>query len=377
MRSHLIHVTDKYSAVHGGVPTMVEQIARWLAPTFERNDIVSVRGDPLPAPAGVTVTDIKPVWPGQFWGWSPALRRKLTALIGDPAALVHIHGVWMAPHLLAAKLALAHRRPFVLSAHGSLAGWFWNKQGPLNKIKKELYWSLFAGEKFRGARIVHAITSLERDEFNKLFPGARIEIIPNAVNLELIDDQIGTMPPDPEPVILFVGRLHPVKGLEVLLRGFAKANLPSKWKVALVGPAMSPAYEQALKKLVYGLEIESRVNFIGPVYGAEKWKWFRRAWITAVPSFNEVICMVNLESAACATPTMTTRETGLLDWEEGGGILTERTADGIVAHLRNVAAWPLSERLARGAASRSWVEKHYSWNVVLPRWIELYRSVSQ
>ena len=63
------------------------------------------------------------------------------------------------------------------------------------------------------------------------------------------------------------------------------------------------------------------MEFLGPVYGAEKWALIQRAWAMIVPSYSEVVGMVNLEAALCSVPSITTYETGLTDWNEGGGDL--------------------------------------------------------
>jgi glycosyltransferase involved in cell wall biosynthesis len=369
------HVTDHYSAASGGVATVVDQLTRQVMPHCREISIVCVRGNPLPAPLGVSVTNVAPVWWANSWGWSPQLRAALLKLTAQKGTIFHIHGVWMAPQWLAATMANRHGVPFVLSSHAMLDPWFWNNQGLARKLKKKIYWSSVGRGTFARAGAIHAITPLERDNLREFFPHHRIEIIPNAIDLSMIDEASGGPSPSPEPIIFFLGRLHPQKGVDLLLEGFARSGLASPWRVVIAGPDWSPSYGRDIRRLAHSFGMPSRVNFIGPVFGKEKWNWLRRAWVVAVPSWAEVIAMVNLEAAGCGTPTVTTRETGLLDWEEGGGVLIPREIDRMSAALRAACSWSMGERLSRGRASRRLVEKRYSWDVVLPLWLDFYGSL--
>jgi len=120
-----------------------------------------------------------------------------------------------------------------------------------------------------------------------------------------------------------------------------------------------------------------RVEFLGVVRGIEKWRLYRRAWALCTPSHSEVIGMVNLEAAACGTPVIASVKSGIIpEWGEEGGLLIQPHVDSILDGLRRAAAWSPAERDERGAAMRRVVERHYSWDVIKPRWLELYRSLA-
>lgn len=208
-----------------------------------------------------------------------------------------------------------------------------------------------------------------------LFPNCRIEVIPHAIDVLAIDREAGSLAANPEPLIVFLGRIHPSKGIEILLDGFARAGLPSNWRLVIAGPQWSPAYANAMRNRITRLGISARVEFLGPIFGSQKWHLLKRAWVVTVPSQSEVMAMVNLEAAACGTPTITTPETGLLGWEEGGGMLISRQADEMVKALKQASSWTIAERMSRGSASRRMIEKKYSWEVVLPLWKACYESV--
>jgi len=142
-----------------------------------------------------------------------------------------------------------------------------------------------------------------------------------------------------------------------------------------VGPDWSAAYTAGLKDLARSLGLEGRVRFPGPVFGDGKWQLYRQAQALCLPSYSEVVGLVNLEAAAARTPVITTHETGLWDWEQGGGLLVHPRVEELTGALEAVFSWTESERESRGRALRELVERRYSWEAVGPRWLELYGAL--
>ena len=86
--------------------------------------------------------------------------------------------------------------------------------------------------------------------------------------------------------------------------------------------------------------------------------------------------MVNLEAASAELPVVTTHETGLCGWEEGGGLLVHPQVEELSRALKQVFAWSDRERRDRGQKLRQLVERRYSWQAVGPQWLELYSSLA-
>ncbi|PYS66760.1 MAG: hypothetical protein DMF69_25155 [Acidobacteria bacterium] len=97
--------------------------------------------------------------------------------------------------------------------------------------------------------------------------------------------------------------------------------------------------------------------------------------VVAVPSLSEVVGLVNLEAAACGTPTITTFETGLHDWGDAGGILIHPDAEQLADALMVMANLTDERYRARSLAARRLVEQRYSWDVVSQRWRDLYTTL--
>lgn len=252
------------------------------------------------------------------------------------------------------------------------------------QLRKLIYWRTVAYPAFRSIPLIHAVTPRERDELATWFPGQGIKVIPNAIDLEAMDSlgaEAGAelSPVVDEPYLLFLGRLHPVKGIELLIAAFAEAlaGTNGKFRLLIVGPESDPAYVAQLKSLVRLSGLEARVTFLGPVFGPrEKLSLYRHAWAVCSPSQSEVMGLVNLEAASAGVPVVTTHETGLGGWEEAGGLLVHPRVEELSRALQQVFSWSPRERRDRGQKMRQLVERRYSWQAVGPQWLELYAGLA-
>jgi glycosyltransferase involved in cell wall biosynthesis len=367
----VVHVTEDMAPLAGGVPAVVRQLSRRLAAGGARVGVVHASGDARDLQPQVQTLACPPQGLRRAWSHGPGLRPGLAATLGTAIAngpVVHVHGVWAAPQLYAARAARAMGLPFVFTAHGMLEPWLWTQQGWRVRAKKAVYWRSLAQPALQRATVVHAITALERDHVFRLLPKTRIEVIPNAIEVGAAPTDTG----DRERTVLFLGRIEPKKGVDILVRAFAEAGLSRDWALVVAGPAWSEPYLAELKRIAAELGLRDRVRFPGPVFGDAKRRLLETAWVMAAPSHSEVVGLVNLEAGERELPSITTHQTGLADWEEGGGILVQPEVADVARALRQACGWSASERRERGVSSRGLVQKTYSWEAVMPLWQSLY-----
>ena len=144
--------------------------------------------------------------------------------------------------------------------------------GGLRRIKKLAYWFSLGYPAFRHLPVFHAITPDERDDLRRHFPRGRFEVIPNAIDLQEADlflsqaDDLG-LPALDSPYLLFLGRLHPKKGADIIISSFAQSLQGRDFRLVIVGPEdrAYPDYEAKLKSLVRLLGLEKKVTFLGPI----------------------------------------------------------------------------------------------------------------
>ena len=379
--SHIYHITDDFSP-EGGVPGMIAELTRYLAGQGRATTILAPDKPGRPVPRGVDLKKF-PLAAGELWRFPRGLGSYLRQLSPPGGPVLHLHGVWMGFQWVAARQGYRQGAPVLLSPHGMLNRWHLRRLG-FKELRKLIYWRGVAYPAFRTIPLIHAVTPRERDELAAWFPGQKIEVIPNAIDLEAMDSlkaEAGgeLSPPVDEPYLLFLGRLHPVKGIELLVAAFAKAlaGFNGKFRLLIAGPESDPAYLAHLKSLVRLSGEEGRVTFLGPVFDPrEKLSLYRHAWAFCTPSQSEVMGLVNLEAAAAETPVVTTHETGLDGWEEGGGVLVHPRVEALSTALKQVFSWSASERRDRGQKLRRLVEQRYSWPAVGPQWLELYSRLA-
>jgi D-inositol-3-phosphate glycosyltransferase len=180
-------------------------------------------------------------------------------------------------------------------------------------------------------------------------------------------------------VLLFVGRIQPLKGLDVAVR--ALAHLPDRRAELVVvgGPSGTegPAELARVKHLVAELGLEPRVRFVDPQPHHLLSTWYRAADVVVVPSRSESFGLVALEAAACGTPVVAAAVGGLLTLVRDGetGFLVEgREPEAFAARVEELLADPaaaaaMGRRAAEGA-------RRYTWSTTAARLRRLYNDLA-
>ncbi|TYK43778.1 D-inositol-3-phosphate glycosyltransferase [Actinomadura decatromicini] len=221
---------------------------------------------------------------------------------------------------------------------------------------------------------------------------ARVATVSPGVDLSVFRPEPSLVPRGPGParrrlglpsdayVLLFVGRIQPLKAPDVLLRAVARmlADDPSlrrRLVVAIVGGPSGSGRQrpEGLQNLAAGLGISDVMRFEPPSPQAELADWYRAADVTVVPSYSESFGLVAVESQACGTPVVASRVGGLCtavaDGESGVLISGHDPAD-YAAVLRRLDAEPgLHARLARGAVRHA---HGFGWDATVDDLLDVY-----
>jgi len=327
-------------------------------------------------------TDIKmevlyPVKANNFWKYSMEFKRRLLENI-KCFDIIHIHGIWLYPQYIAAKLSAKYDIPFILSPRGMLNKWTLDrKNNNITKIlKKRVYMTLVLNV-FKKAAKIHALTIIERENIMHFFSKEKIVVIPNSINLDRIDEcfDLKQSHSVPEKYILFIGRLDPIKGVDLLIRAFNMLDhtIRCNWKLVIAGPEWNKKYVIYLKELAQN---NKSIEFIGKVDGCQKFNLMRNAWVVVIPSFSEGFPTTALESAACYTPMITTYNVGLHDWpHKCGNIIANNSTESIKRALEKAVSWDIYERIYLGLQARKYVEQKFSTESIKRQWVDLYSKL--
>ena len=382
----------------GGMNVYVIELARRLAAAGIEVDIftraTSSRIDPVvEAGNGITVRNIhagpfegltKQELPGQLCVFAREVLRTEASLPLGHYDVVHSH-YWLSGQVG----ALARDRwgvPLVHTMH------------TMAKVKNEAMAvgdtpepaARIIGEEqvVEAADMLIASTDLEAKQLINLYDAdaGRVEVVHPGVDLSVFRprdtyaarDRLGL--PQDASVVLFAGRIQPLKAPDVLLRAVAvlldqTPDLRSRLVVPIVGGPSGTGLEhpESLAELADQLGVADVVRFVPPVPPIELAEWFAAASVVAVPSYNESFGLVAAEAQATGTPVVAAAVGGLttvIDHEESGLLLETHEPDEWATALRRVLLDDgLRARLSAGARARS---PRFSWEDTAERTLDVY-----
>jgi len=334
----ILQVVPFFSPVHGGSAIAPYQLSKEL--TKRGHEVAVFTSDYKLSREWVESSGQVKVY--SFKTWSSWSKFYLTPTLIKAAKeglehfdLIHMHNYRTFQNIVIAHYAKKHGVPYVLQAHGSI---------PRIMAKQRLKWIydvLFGYRLLRSASKVIALSRVEAEQYKDMsVPEEKIVIIPNGIDLSEYAD----LPPkgcfrekfgikEEEKIVLYLGRIHRIKGLDILVEAFAKVieDLDDV-RLVVVGP--DDGYLGELKALINALRIEDNVLILGPLYGDDKLEAYVDADVYVLPSRYETFPMGLLEAVACGTPIILTRNCGIAEYfENKAGLLVDPDSDKLYEAL--------------------------------------------
>lgn len=296
------------------------------------------------------------------FGFAPGLRRALDELQPD---IVHLHGLWMYSAYVASKWAEQGNGALVISPHGMLAP----KALTYSKERKWLARYLFQDRCFTQATGFHATAEAEAEEIRSCLGEVAVSVIPNGVR---DTDVLRSNWTDRARRIVALGRLHPVKGYDLLIRAWCRieSDYPD-WSLEIGGPDPD-GYGEELRRLALELGLQ-RVT-IGPaLYGTERDAYFSRSRLFALPSLSENFALTVPEALLCGTPVIASTGApwkGLVDNDCGWWVPPE--IDAFAATISCAIHTPDDRMSDMGNAGRAWVLNSFGWENIARKFVSFY-----
>jgi glycosyltransferase involved in cell wall biosynthesis len=359
-------VLPSLSRLGGGLTEVARQLAQHLVPftelelqIFGPRDIFTetdaVTWEPL------SVNTFSVVGPRSF-GYAPQLIPRMRAAAAD---LVHCHGLWTYSSLASLNVA-ARRMPNIISPHGMLDPWALRNSA----WKKRLAGILFERSHLHRASCLHALCVPELEAIRKLGLTNPVCLIPSGVELPATADtrdKAALRPQADQRVLLYLGRLHPKKGLHTLMDAWALArtrcpNDAQDWILVVAGWESKAGYERDLRARATSLSIGHTVKFPGPLYGTSKVLALNSANAFVLPSVSEGMPVSILEAWAHKLPVVMTPQCNLADgFDVRAALRIEPSLASITAGLEILFAMSDIERAQMGSNGRRLVERAYTW----------------
>ncbi len=287
-------------------------------------------------------------------GNSPAMKQwLLNQAKNKDTVIFHNHSLWMMPNIYPGKIANKYHIPYIVSPRGTFTKYA-IKSG--SKIKK-LFWPLLQQPSLKSVSCFHATCEAEYLDIRRMGFNQPVAIIPNGIDIpRLIDKKSNNF-----KTLLFLGRIHPNKGLDMLLPAWKaiQNNFPD-WNLKIVGPDNN-GYLLKMKKLSENLLLE-RVEFVGSLYGDDKWQAYAKADLFILPSYSENFGMSVAEALASGTPAIVSKGAPWNDLKKhNAGWWIELGVEPLVNCLNNVLLSDSEQFKIMGKNGRKWMNDEFSW----------------
>ena len=285
--------------------------------------------------------------------------------------VIHDHGLWLMPNVEAGRAALRAGKPFIVAPRGMLS----SAALAFSHLKKRVVWALMQGNVVRRASCIHATSEQEHDEIRDFGLKNPIAIIPNGIDIPELDRR-STNATDAGRVVLSLGRIHPKKGLDRLVRAWAivEAAHPD-WRLRIIGPD-ELGHARELATLAANLKTQ-RVSIEGPVAGDAKTSAYREADLFVLPTLNENFAITVAEALAAGTPVIATKGAPWHGLErEDCGWWIDHGVEPLVATLAKAMTMGRRTLQAMGAKGRAWMRRDFSWDCVAHDMLDVYRWLS-
>ena len=372
----VLHYIPRIDRGSGGLGAFMQLMSKEIGARCRLHVLTHKHSDNIPL-ENCTISYLSSIWPtfitkGEFC-------RILDKIHPD---IVHVNTCWMPLSAYTVMWAKEMGYKVVLTPHGMLD----------KLIIKHNYWTRkmpailsYQRKAVNKADIIHSTSEHERKVLHHIGWNRNIRVIPNGVNLDSIK-----MKEDDESsrTILYLGRIHPQKGLEHLIEAVVKTKkllMAKGYSVKIVGMG-EESYITKIKDMAYTFGLNDIIHFQGPRYEERKFDVFRHAALTILPSHSESFGLVVAESLACGTPVITTKGT---PWSEINGHINPQTGtregccgwwidtgtEPLAAAITEFLNTPDNELRQMSHNGRALIENHYSTIIVAEELIDVYNKI--
>lgn len=302
-------------------------------------------------------------------GISPVMKKALHSR-ALKAHMLHNHGLWMMPNIYPYRAVAGTKCRLVCSPRGMLS------KVALKRTKwpKKIMWLAGQANVIKKAACLHATSESEYQDFRALGLRPAVAVIPNGVDFPNVPHRDFASSQQTRR-LLFFGRIHPIKGLDLLLPAWRQVQdtFPD-WELQIVGPD-NDGYLNRVQELARSLSAR-RITFRGPVFGAGKSALFSGAELFVLPSYSENFGLTVAESLAHAVPAIVTKGAPWQGLEQHDcGWWPDIGVEPLAESLRAALRLSPSELHEKGKRGRTWMEREFSWSRVGKMMQETYQWI--
>lgn len=312
--------------------------------------------------------------------YSPAMAGWLRKHIRE-YDIVHIHGLYRFPLSYAAIQARKQGVPYIVRPCGTLDPYLHDKSARSLWLKR-LYERFFSLPSLKNANAIHYTAQEERRRVAHLGLGTPSFVIPNGLDWSRFERlpirgrfrnryRLGDA-----PLVLYLGRLHFKKGLDLLIPAFDKVlrGIPGA-RLAIVG-AENDDYGARVREWVKEYSLEENVHFTGPLEGQDVLQAYVDSDVFVLPSYTENFGMTVIEAMACGLPVVISDQVNIHSDVQsvGAGFVTGCEVSEVADRVSSVLNCA-TQRQSMGQAGREATKERYAWSVIVDSLSEQYVSL--
>lgn len=300
-------------------------------------------------------------------GVSPKMRRWLKQEVtSGRVEIIHNHSLWMMPNVYPGNAVRGSHCRLVVSPRGTLS----KRASGINALQKKIFWHIFQAPVLRAATCFHATAESEYEDIRRNGFKQPVCILPNGIDVP----PLVQTPNSGRRQLLFLGRIHPIKGIDNLLHTWqALEHQFPDWDLHIAGPDTGGGYLVEMQALAKQLQLK-RVVFDGPLFGKDKLRAYRAASLYILPTHSENFGITVAEALSAGTPAIVTKGApwgGLV--KQGAGWWIDIGVDPLVACLENALAASPTHLAEMGRNGREWMLRDYSWDQIGAQLSGVYR----
>ncbi len=294
----------------------------------------------------------------------------------DDEDIYHYHGVWLPCDHWVASAARRKGKKYVFNPRGDLETYRINYD-KWKKMKKKLIWYLYGKRDVQSANCILATSKQELNAIRRLGITAPIAIIPNGIEMSNFPQNI-VHEVHEKKVVLFLSRVNPIKGLELLIEAWGKLSegLRIGWELHIAGNSDPVDYVHKLESQISSLDLNDTVKLLGPITGEEKMRKYMNSDLFILPTFNENFGNVIAEAMMCECPAITTTNA---PWEvlleDKCGWWIDLSVENLIKTLEEAMSLSDEQRRELGKESRQCIMNHFSSESVAQKTKKVYEWV--
>lgn len=288
--------------------------------------------------------------------------------------IVHLAGNWSPINVLAYTAALKQNVPYVFSAMGAL-----DIIGR-SSLLKHLFRFLWTRPMLRNANAVIAISPREYRDYHRFaVPETNICFIPNGITIDGLGKRDDTAfremyGLDGRKIVLFIGRLSPGKGADLLVEAFASITGDFPDYQLLIFGNDHGGFRSKVEDTIDTFNIRNTVRIFPPIFGVEKSWAYHAAELIVLPSRYDTMTIIALEAAACGCPVLITDQCDFAVIGDNGGLVVSCDVNALAKGMRDVLGDCNAMRI-RGSVAQAFVLKTYQWDKISDDFIRLFGNI--